>query len=136
MEPRPTKTPCPPDLAPGARASISEADWFAALEAGEPLHQWSNVLLLDEGHGGCVRAYVRDDSPGRRHQCLRLDGLRSRAARTAVAEIEAASRALADLITRHQGQASMTPAELAEEQAASEAFTHLADRVYAELLGG
>ena len=131
-------------LAPGAHVAISEDEWFHFLEAGEPLHQWNNVFLVDErreghgddGGGACVRAYVRAETPGKPHLCLRLDGPRSERARVAAEEIEAASRALADLITKHQGQASMSTADMAAEQEASAAFTALADRIYAELLGG
>lgn len=127
-------------LSPGAHCPITEAEWFHFLEAGEPLHQWNNVFLLDERwearDGACVRAYVRAETPGRPHLCLRLDAVRSERARAAAEEIEGAARALADLITRHQGQASMSTKDLAAEQEASAAFTALADRIYAELLGG
>lgn len=130
--------PWPSDaLAPGAQARISEGEWFAFLEAAEPLHQWGGTFLFDErraGAGELVRVYLRDDSGAGRHACVRLDAARSAAARDGVERVEAASRHAADVISAGLRKDARTPADLDAERAASEAFTAEAEALYRGLL--
>ena len=62
----------------GEIRAITEQDWFDALTATDPLHQWGPAFLAEEPTGGRVRVYVRDDSGQGRHACLRLDASASR----------------------------------------------------------
>jgi len=121
-------------LEPGGRCRISEAEWFHFLESGESLHQWGPAFLLDEGRGASVRLYARDDSGAGRHTCVRLDAARSDAARRGVLKLEVLSRRAADVITRLQGQASQSVADLEAQEAASRVFAEAAEALYRELL--
>ncbi len=119
-------------LAPGAACAIPEEEWFHFLELEEPAHQWGSIFLHGE-EGGGLRVYLRDDSETKAHGCLRLDGASSAQVREQVEEIESLSRAVADLLAEHQGRPSLSPQDLADEQAASHRFTERAGEVYAEL---
>jgi hypothetical protein len=141
-------------LLPGESCRISEAEWFHFLELAEPLHQWGAAFLFDEERappaarqtaGGplrLVRVYLRDDGalpgtgePGR-HTCVRLDALRSAAARSGVERIEAASRDAADVITAAQRRPAQSVADMEAQEAASRRFVETAEGLYRELLGG
>ena len=121
-------------LSPGAHGRISEAEWSHFLESCEPLHQWGGAYLIDEGGSGCVRVYLRDDSGRGAHLCVRLDAVRTAAARAGVARIEASSRRAADLITRLQDKPALTVADMAAQEEASRVFVETAEAVYRELL--
>lgn len=127
-------------LAPGGRCRISEAEWFHFLESGEPLHQWGPAFLLDERASGgapgeqLVRLYARDDSGAGRHTCVRLDGLRSDAARRGALRVEVLSRQAADVITALQRKASMSLPEMEAQEAASRRLADVAEALYRELM--
>jgi hypothetical protein len=121
-------------LAPGAHCRISEAEWFHFLQSGEPLHQWGAAYLLDEGEAGFVRVYLRDDSGKAGHLCMRLDADRSARARAGVADVEAASRDAADVITEMQARPKLGVADMEAQEQASRRFVETADALYRDLL--
>lgn len=121
-------------LAPGGHCRISEADWMTLLESCEVLHQWGPAFLVDEGEGGCVRAYLRDDSGTGRHTAFRLDAERSARARAGVLEIERAAARAADLVTRQQSGDDASLEAMREQDAASARFVERAEALYRELL--
>lgn len=123
-----------PRLDPGGRCRVSEDEWRHFLMLAEPLHQWGAAFLHDEGEGGCVRVYLRDDGPAARHTCVRLDVRRSAWAREGVVAVEAASRRAADVISAGQRRAVQAPGDLEAEQRASRAFVEAAEALYRRLL--
>lgn len=135
-------------LLPGESCRISEAEWFHFLELVEPLHQWGSTFLFDEERappaahstaGGplrLVRVYLRDDSGAARHSCVRLDALRSAAARAGVERVEQSSRDAADVITALQERPSLSVADMEAQEAASRRFVETAEALYRELLAG
>jgi hypothetical protein len=135
-------------LSPGESCRVSEAEWFHFLELAEPLHQWGAAFLFDEerlppssraaaaGTLRLVRVYLRDDSGEAKHSCVRLDALRSAAARAGVERVEAASRQAADVITALQARESLSVADMEAQEAASRRFVDAAEALYRELLAG
>jgi len=145
-------------LQPGESCRISEAEWFHFLELVEPLHQWGAAFHFDEERappaarasaGGplfLVRVYLRDDrsrwggasgeveAAAGQHTCVRLDALRSAAARAGVEQVERASRDAADIITAAQAKPSLSVADMEAQEAASQRFVQTADALYRELL--
>ncbi len=142
-------------LQPGESCRISEAEWYHFLELVEPLHQWGAAFLFDEERapaaarasaGGplrLVRIYLRDDrarfggesgTAVGEHSCVRLDALRSAAARAGVERVEQTSRDAADIITALQDKASLSVADMEAQEAASNRFVQTAEALYRELL--
>ena len=121
-------------LPPGGRCRISEAEWFHFLESGEPLHQWGPAFLVDEGRGGSVRLYARDDSGAGRHTCIRLDAAGSDRARRGALKLEVLSRQAADVITALQRKSSMSLLEMEAQEAASQRLARAAEALYRELM--
>ncbi len=104
------------------------------LEASEPLHQWGPAFLVDEGSGGCVRAFLRDDSGRGRHTAFRFDAAKSARDRARVAEIEQEAARAADLVTRQGERGQSTLDELREQEEASARYVERAEALYRELL--
>lgn len=123
-------------LVPGRSCVISESEWFAFLEAKEPLHQWGGAFLHEESPGGLVRIYVRLDVGRQQWRCVRLDAARSARARQGVEQVEAAARRAADVVTTLQQRGRATTTELAAQERASAAFVEAAEALYRELLIG
>jgi hypothetical protein len=122
-------------LAPGQLRLIDEAEWFGVLESTEPVHQWGPALLVEDGGAdGLLRLWLRDDSGDGRHRVLRLDAEHSGRAREGLERIEAASGQVADLLAQEQQRGRSSPDQLAEQQAASDAYVATAETLYRELV--